>query len=121
VIEILKLASVIIIIIFLIKKKWKLGYIMFLSSLFLGIIFGLNPIEIGQSILYGLTDFSTLKLIGVIFSVYALSGILKRIRSFENLVESLQQIVRDYRLVLAFIPALLGFIPMPAGAIFQLL
>jgi len=118
-VDILKLALVILAIILLINRKWKLGYAMLLASLFLGILFGLGPLEIGKSFLFGVIDPTTLNLIGIIIGVYFLSSILRRVESFENLVESLQQLVKDYRLILAFIPALLGMIPMPAGAMFS--
>jgi len=117
--EILKLILVIVVIVFLIRKKWKLGYIMLLASLLLGVVFGVNPKEIGKNFLLGLIDPATLKLIGIIIGVYIFSGVLRRIESLKNLVDSLQRLVKDYRLILAFIPALFGMIPMPAGAIFS--
>ena len=117
--EILKLILVIVVIVFLIRKKWKLGYIMLLASLLLGVAFGVNPKEIGKNFLLGLIDPATLNLIGIIIGVYFLSSILRRIKSFDDLVNSLQQLIKDYRLILAFIPALLGMIPMPAGAMFS--
>ena len=117
--EILKLVLVIAVIVFSIRKKWKLGYIMLLASLLLGVVFGLNPTEIVRNFFLALIDSATLKLMGIIIGVYILSGILRRIESLKNLADSLQQLVKDYRLILAFIPALLGMIPMPAGAMFS--
>jgi len=117
--EILKLVLIIAIIVFLIRKKWKLGHIMLLASLLLGAVFGLNPTEIGKIFLFGLIDSATLKLIGIIIGVYILAGILKRVDCLKNLVDSLQHLVKDYRLILAFIPALIGMIPMPVGAMFS--
>jgi hypothetical protein len=119
VVEIAKLLAVIIIIIFLIRIKWKLEYIMLLASLLVGVFFNLSPIQIGNNFLLALIDPMTLKLIGIIILVYILSGVLRKIESLKDLVDSLQQLVKDYRLILAFIPALLGLIPMPAGAMFS--
>ncbi|GAH08883.1 unnamed protein product [marine sediment metagenome] len=45
--EIIKLLAVTAVIIFLIRKKWELGYIILLASLLLGLLFGLTPKEIG--------------------------------------------------------------------------
>jgi integral membrane protein (TIGR00529 family) len=61
----------------------------------------------------------TIKLIGVIVLVLLLSSILKRIESLKDIVDSLQKLVKDYRLILAFIPSFLGLLPMPAGAMFS--
>ena len=118
-IEIIKLLAVIVVIIFLIRKKWNLGYIILLASLLLGLLFGLNPKEIGINFLQAIMDPVTIRLIGIIVLVLLLSSILKRIESLRDIVDSLQKLVKDYRLILAFIPSFLGLLPMPAGAMFS--
>ncbi|MCK4240285.1 MAG: DUF401 family protein, partial [Candidatus Atribacteria bacterium] len=117
--EIVKLLAVIAVIIFLIRKKWNLGYIILLSSLLLGLLFGLNPKEIGINFLQAIIDPVTIRLIGIIVLVLLLSSILKRVESLKDIVDSLQKLVKDYRLILAFIPSFLGLLPMPAGAMFS--
>jgi len=117
--EIIKLLVVIAVIIFLIRKKWKLEYVILLVSLLVGVFFNLSPIQIGNNFVLALIDPATLKLIGIIVLVYILSGVLRKVESLRDLVDSLQGLVKDYRLILAFIPALLGLIPMPAGAMFS--
>jgi len=117
--EIIKLLVVIAVIIFLIRKKWNLGYIILLASLLLGLLFGLNPKEMGINFLQAIMDPATIKLIGIIVLVLLLSSILKRIESLKDIVDSLQRLVKDYRLILAFIPSFLGLLPMPAGAMFS--
>ena len=117
--EIIKLLAIIAVIIFLIKKKWKLEYVILLASLLAGVFFNLSPIQIGNNFVLALIDPATLKLIGIIVLVYILSGVLRKVESLRDLVDSLQGLVKDYRLILAFIPALLGLIPMPAGAMFS--
>jgi integral membrane protein (TIGR00529 family) len=103
--EIIKLLVVIAVIIFLIRKKWNLGYIILLASLLVGAFFNLNPIQIGNNIVLALIDPTTLKLIGIIVLVYILSGVLRKVESLRDLADSLQGLVKDYRLILAFIPA----------------
>ena len=117
--EIIKLLAVIAIIILLIKKKWNLEYVILLASLLVGVFFNLSPIQIGNNFVLALIDLTTLKLIGIIVLVYILSGVLRKVESLRDLVDSLRGLVKDYRLILAFIPALLGLIPMPAGAMFS--
>lgn len=115
-IEFVKLLVVIVFIIFLIKKKWNLGYIMLLASLLLGAFFNLNPSVIGLNFFLAILDPLTLRLIGIIVLVFILSAVLRRVESLKNLIDSLQELIKDYRFILAFIPAFLGLIPMPAGA-----
>ncbi|HZK12064.1 MAG TPA: TIGR00529 family membrane protein, partial [Atribacterota bacterium] len=59
--EILKLLALIAVIIFLIRKKWNLGYIMLLASLLLGSLFGLNPKEMGINFLQAVVDPTTIQ------------------------------------------------------------
>jgi len=117
--EIIKLLVVIAVIIFLIRKKWNLEYVILLASLLVGVFFNFSPIQIGNNFILSLIDPTTLKLFGIIVLVYILSGVLRRVESLKDLTDSLQGLVKDYRLILAFIPALLGLIPMPAGAMFS--
>ncbi|HEC93377.1 MAG TPA: DUF401 family protein [Candidatus Atribacteria bacterium] len=117
--EIIKLLIVIGFIILLIIKKWKLEYVMLLASLLLGVLFNLSPIQIGKNFILAVIDPSTLRLMGIIVLVYILSGFLNKVESLDDLVDSLRGIVKDYRFTLAFIPAFLGLIPMPAGAMFS--
>ena len=117
--EIAKLLAVIAVIIFLIRRKWNLEYVMLLASLLVGVFFDLSPVQMGKNFILALIDPATLRLMGIIVLVYILSGILRKVESLKDLTDSLQQLVKDYRLILAFIPALLGLIPMPAGAMFS--
>ena len=101
--EVIKLLAVIAVIIFLIRKKWNLGYIMLIASLLLGAAFGLSPIQLGKNFVLALVDPMTLRLIGLVVLVYILSGVLRKIESLKDLVDSLQQLVKDYRLIFATI------------------
>jgi len=97
--EIIKLLVVIAVIIVLIKKKWKLEYVILMASLLVGVFFNLSPIQIGNNFVLALIDPTTLKLIGIIMLVYVLSGVLRKVESLRDLVDSLQGLVRDYRLI----------------------
>ncbi len=117
--ETIKLFFVIILIIVLLRLKWDLGLVMFSSSILLGFLFRLGFDEIAYNIYLTVIDPTTLQLIGIVVLVYVLSSILRRIRSMEGIVSSLQNIVADYRLILFMITSFLGLIPMPAGAMFS--
>ncbi|MBA3062280.1 MAG: hypothetical protein FP833_04880, partial [Atribacteria sp.] len=67
--EIIKLLAVIAVIIFLIRKKWNLGYIILLASLLLGLLFSLNLKEIGINFVQPLIDLVTIKLVGILVLV----------------------------------------------------
>jgi len=90
---------------------------MLLTSLLIGLIFRLTIKEISINCIFAVIDLETLRLIGIIFLVCILSNILKKIESLKGIVDSLQEMVIDFRLILAIIPSFLGLLPMPAGAI----
>jgi len=92
---------------------------MFLSSILLGLLFQLGFNGIIHNIYLTIIDPTTLQLIGIVVLVYVLSSILRRAKSMEGIVGSLQNIVADYRLILFLIASFLGLIPMPAGAMFS--
>ncbi len=116
---IIKLLGVVGLIVFLIRKKWNLGYIMIFASLLLGVLFRLKVKDIILNVVLAIIDPMTLKLFGIIVLVFLLSGVLRKIESLRDIVDSLQKLVKDHRLILAFIPTFLGLIPMPAGAMFS--
>ena len=116
---IIKLLGVVGLIVFLIRKKWNLGYIMIFASLLLGVLFRLKAKDIILNVVLAIIDPMTLNLFGIIILVFLLSGVLRKIESLRDIVDSLQKLVKDHRLILAFIPAFLGLIPMPAGAMFS--
>ena len=117
--EAIKIISVIILIVVLLGLKWNLGLIMFVSSVFLGILFQQGFYELAINLYLAIIDYTTLQLIGIIVLVYILSSILIRTKSMEGIEKSLQNIVSDYRLIVFFIASFLGLIPMPAGAMFS--
>ncbi len=118
-VESMKLVSVIILIIIMLKLKWDLGLTMFLASISLSFLFQIGFKGLLDNFYHTIMDLTTLKLIGIVVLVYFLSGILKRTKSMEGFVYPLQYLVTDYRLVLFLIASLLGLIPMPAGAMFS--
>ena len=118
-IESIKLISVIVLIIIMLRLRWDLGLTMFLSSILLNFLFHISFKGLLYNIYFAVTDSTTLQLIGIVVLVYIMSGILKRTKSMEGIVYSLQQIVSDYRIILFLVASFLGFIPMPSGAMFS--
>ena len=118
-IESIKLISVIVLIIIMLRLRWDLGLTMFLSSILLNFLFHISLKGLLYNIYFAVTDSTTLQLIGIVVLVYIMSGILKRTKSMEGIVYSLQQIVSDYRIILFLVASFLGFIPMPSGAMFS--
>ena len=112
----LKLVIVFGLIILLFSRRWNLGYVLLIGSASLGLIFGLPVLEILEQGLAAALDLKTLRLVAAVLLITTLGELLTEVGSMQGLVSSLQELVADRRLVLASIPALIGLLPMPGGA-----
>ena len=117
--ESIKLFSVTILIVFLLRMRCDLGLTMFLASLSLSILFKIGFKSLFYNAYLTIIDPITLLLVGAVVFVYILSGILKRTKNMEGIVGSLQYLIADHRLILFLIASFLGLIPMVSGAMFS--
>jgi len=115
-ITLIKIALVIALLLVLIKRKVDLGLALALDSVLVAVLFGLRPRPFGQAVFEGLTSTTTLELVGIVLLVLYLGQYLQAVNHSRRLVESLRRLVRDPRLILAIPSAVLGLLPMMAGA-----
>jgi len=115
-ITLLKIALIIALLLVLIRKKVDLGLALALDSLLVAALFGLRPQRLGKAVLEGLTAQTTLELLGIVLLVLYLGQYLQAANHSRRMVESLRRLVRDPRLILAIPSAVLGLLPMMAGA-----
>jgi integral membrane protein (TIGR00529 family) len=115
-IVILKIAAVILALLFLIRKKWDLGLVLFLDSVLIALLFGLDARTFAASAGEALVSKETLGLIGVVVLVLYLGNFLQAGGNFKRMVDALKNLVRDPRWILAIPSAFIGLLPMTAGA-----
>ena len=113
----LKVTLVFTVLIFMVRKKIGLGISLLTGALFLGILFGLDPISISRAACKASIDKKTLLLLGVVLLITIMGNILKAIENFDALVNSLESLIQDNRVVMAIVPAIIGLLPMPGGAL----
>lgn len=112
----LKIFAVILVLLFLIRKKWDLGLVLFLDSALTAVLFGLPLKEFLRNVGSALIDSETLSLIGILILVLYLGHFLQDRGHFRRMVEALKNLVHDPRLILAIPSAFIGLLPMTAGA-----
>lgn len=112
----LKLAFVFALIVLLLSRRWNLGYVLLLASALLGLLFRLPALEVLKQTWIAVIDLKTLRLVAAVLLITSLGELLQEVESMQRLINSLQELVTDPRLVLAIIPALIGLLPMPGGA-----
>ena len=114
--ELFKLALVFLLIVFLIKKKISLGLSILLGGIFLGFIFNLQFFEIFKYMAIAVVEWPTIHLLVIVLLILIFGELLKPLKSLENLSTGLENLIRSTKLLLMLLPALVGLLPMPAGA-----
>jgi hypothetical protein len=115
--DFLRIILIVLVLIFLIKKKWELSLVLMVGSLLAAVAFRLSFKAFIQNLLGALVSGETLSLVGIILLVLYLGTLLQAKGNFKTMVDSLKNLVREPRLVLALPPAFIGFLPMLGGAL----
>jgi integral membrane protein (TIGR00529 family) len=116
-IELLKLSLILILLIFLIKKKVPVGISLFCGGILLGLLFGMPVYQILNKSLLSAVGKDTLNLLGLVILIVFFGNLLKLIENLSDLTKALENLVRNTKVVLMMIPAVIGFLPMPGGAL----
>ncbi len=111
------LSASIILILIGIYKKVNIGLTMLLGALALGILSGLPLSALLRIFFEGLTNRITIMLAFSILLLGILGNILKETGALRELVENLQELVSDIRIISMAMPALIGMLTVPGGAI----
>ncbi|MFA5032491.1 MAG: DUF401 family protein [bacterium] len=114
--SLIKLLIVVFIFIFLVSRKLNIGLIMLFSSLLMGIFFLMSPMNILKSFASGTFNLDTLKLLATVYLTLTFGHFLKEFGYFNKMKISLENLIHNRNITIAIPPAIVGFIPMPAGA-----
>lgn len=103
----------------LIKKRVDLGFALVLAALFLGIASSLPPPKIARTFVSAVISTETLNLALVLVLILLLENVMDRLGLLEKMVSSLKSLLKDERVAMASLPALIGFLPSAGGALFS--
>lgn len=115
--DLLRIVLIVLVLLFLIKKKWDLGLVLLLGSTLTAVAFRLDLKAFVQNLLRALASGDTLSLIGIILLVLYLGTVLQVRGNFRTMVDSLKNLIPEPRLILALPPAFIGLLPMLGGAL----
>ncbi len=114
--ELLKLALVFLLIVLLVNKRVSLGLSIVSGAIFLGLLFGLSVFKIIKNMGIATVEWPTIHLLLIVLLILVFGELLKSLKSLENLSTGLENLIRSTKLLLMILPALVGLLPMPAGA-----
>lgn len=106
-------------IIILFRFKWHIGLSMLTAALFMGILFRMPAVRMGEAAVRGAVATETLEMIAVLILIMFLENILRKNGFLGRMLSSLKGLARDDRLVMGFLPAFIGLLPSAGGARFS--
>lgn len=111
----------------LIRKQWDVGLSLLLAGLAMGWLFPVDWIGLRDAMTFGWFDpareelrrfaAQAVELTAMVLLINVLGGMLGARDSLKQLIHSLEYLVRDIRRVGAIIPATIGLLPTPGGAL----
>lgn len=111
--------GIFILILVLVRFKVALWASVLIGSVLGGFLFGMNTAEVAKTIFTGTTQIRTVGLVIITLLILTLSNLMNSSGLMESIVHSAGAILRRPAVVIAALPALIGLLPMPGGALFS--
>ncbi|RKX72612.1 hypothetical protein DRP43_00300 [candidate division TA06 bacterium] len=116
---IIKIITVFIILIMLMRFKAKIGIAFLITTVSFILMFFYGWANIGRTIFKALSSWETWRLVLSVYFILILSNIMEITGNTKALVNSIIHSLKNKRLAAIFLPAFIGLIPMPGGALFS--
>jgi integral membrane protein (TIGR00529 family) len=115
----IKVLSCFALILALSRFRLHLSLCLIVGATALGAWMGMPPGGIVASLAAAVREGQTLELVAIISMILVVSQLMKVSGHLDRMVHSFVGLVRDSRTVSAVMPALIGLLPMPGGALFS--
>lgn len=106
-------------ILLLARLKVPLGLSILVGAGMVGAVFGTPPMDILLSALTSVIDPSTIALLVIVAFLLALSGTMEAGGQMQEIVSLAKKFFRRPAVTMAALPAMIGLLPMPGGALFS--
>lgn len=116
---VLKIAITLSLVVFLLNRKVKMGNAMLAGSGVLLVLSGLNLAHLQNAVLDTATNPNTWEIVLALYFVMCLEYQLRCGGIVDGLMAAARKVLRSDRVLLALMPAFLGFLPSLGGAIFS--
>ncbi len=105
--------------IFMLNKRIHISYAVLAATAVLFILAGFVPAHLGQAVYSTVVSVTTWNMVFTLYLVMCLEYLLRTSGILKNFTLAAGSLFRDNRIVLAVMPAFLGFLPSLGGAIFS--
>jgi integral membrane protein (TIGR00529 family) len=101
------------------RLRLQLSLSLLIGSLLLTLLTGLEFGKFVGGALAAISNFQTVSLVAIIGLILIMSRLMENSGHMKRLVDSFTRLSKDARLVGSVMPALIGLLPMPGGALFS--
>ncbi len=113
----IKVGLVFLFLLVLLWRKVGVGKALIACALVLGVMFRIGPAEFTKALGRGVFSPETLFFLCLLLGISLFGWLLRLVGSLDKVVGSLEGLTGDSRSVVTLIPAFIGFLPMPGGAL----
>lgn len=113
----LKFIAVFVVILGLLKFRLNVGSSIFVGAICLGFLFNQSVGQIIASVIHGMVAWDTIRLVLIVSAISTLGTLLKHLKLTTLLVSGIENISGSIKVTLVLIPAIIGLMPMPGGAL----
>jgi hypothetical protein len=117
--DLIRLSIALILILFLLRKRWNVGYVLMTASGFLALLYLMKPSTILLVIKNTLTGSITIKLLIALTFIRIFEFILRDKAILKKMMESMNGLFHNKKLVVISMPLLIGMLPSVGGAYFS--
>jgi integral membrane protein (TIGR00529 family) len=117
--DVIKLAAVLFAIIYLLRRKVKIGHVMLICSALLAAFYLMSPGVILDTLRLTVTNPVTLKLLVALSMIRVLEMVLREHEILGEMMRASRDLFRSKRAVIASMPLLIGMLPSVGGAYFS--
>src|SRR4030042_1754004 len=113
---IIRILIAIILLVGLIRRKVNLALALLLDAVAVGLLFRTPAFDILTTFPRTMIQLNTLEFLFIIYMVLVLAQLMRATGNLDRIILNLDKLFADYRIGAALLPALIGLLPMPAGA-----
>ncbi len=117
--DLLKTVAVLILIVVLLRRKVSMAAVMPIGAVVLGIIYLTPPLEFLKATVAAVFAPKSLEMTLTLMLTMVMENILRTTGMLKRMVSSLSTAIPDRRFVMAAMPAMIGLLPSPGGAVFS--
>jgi len=117
--DLIKILAVLTVLVLLLRKKLNFGAVMLVGAVVLGLLYRTPPQTFLTGVFHAVLAPNSLEMTAALVFTMIIENILRTTGTLKRMVGSLGRILPDARLIMAAMPAVIGMLPSPGGAVFS--